>query len=421
MSTLATSPAARSSLFGPLRRNPTMASLDFTTGIAVECPRCHYAHNHRKTTIHLSHRGNFCINPVDCEQCGTSMIKIGSCFLPFPFNSTRARSANRSILSALATSAQVFGAVGSPAINVSQAATGSDSAQAIRRHLMQAMSRFGLPEKFQHFILRLRPRQTSTAGIQNQVPLLHSSDNAGTTSAALLDPVSQHATLTSGQPSVSEFDFAHRLPFSARRRSAPPTGEIHRCDCFGSCHCPLPAFAPTDQLRPYVAGDRNNDATPSSRSTASDPKPPGPNDLNHDLLHLGFGHLDVPRHGSSSNRLSQTNTEFSDGSSVGILEDAPPRSDRSETHQNAQAHGDAVGTSVDDDREELNGHHETDEHRGMNGYHDTNGLEEVNEELETTNEYQPTNQDPDTEERPTIARHNHVNGVEPYTNETSNV
>ncbi|QDS77664.1 hypothetical protein FKW77_003124 [Venturia effusa] len=382
---------------GAVIRNPTITSFDFATGITMDCPKCSRPHHHHKTVLHFSPRGNLRMNTIRCdnEQCGASMLELGSCFLPFPFNIDRAN--GKSIRSGLATSAQVVGGIGSPAVNVPIAATDEDTTRAIRKHLLRTKHRFNISKSFQRFVNRPRSRQTSVAHPQAQ----RSSSDLNvpttpreTTSSRFIpsDEANKSDHLRTPNQSSLAYVFGQPPPLTRRRRSAPPVGYSHRCECFGHCHC----FLFHGNLS-YVPRNLNDVASASDRSIASGPRPPQSHNAEHDLL--GIADLDAPPSMGSNHLLSQKNTELSDGSSAGVMNVPCPRAmeEDSDADTEIRPHGITTGDEANGhpaggnvfpeiDRDvEMNGQIGTLDHVDSISHEDSNHAQETDVVLENTN------------------------------------
>lgn len=371
-----------------------MSSFDFNTVTMGECPnpKCQKNYYQLKTTLHFSFRGNFRMNPIQCKHCGTSMFGVGSCLPPI----------NRSIMSALVTSAQVFSAVGNPTIDVSNPSMGIDDARTIHKSLRWTQNRVGLRDKFSKKNLHTRRRQPPNQDSLTQQSMPSPSSIAVDKQLASLEPAITTPLPISEPPPVIEFDSAAPLSPSTRRHSAPPKGAVHRCDCFGHCHCQASwenGYLGPDPHhdRPYYA-DHQTDTTFSVRSVASTIKPPDTNPGERDLalLYAGVG---------PSNRWSQTSTEVSAESSVGILGAAPPRHPDLNGHPNIHRHlltngrltniishiNRATNTSTHylaHRQQDTRPHHDIDEcrnsssRRHINGHEETDGNHETSSHLE---------------------------------------
>jgi hypothetical protein len=370
----------RASTINSVSSGSSIISIRVSTVAIGHCPKqgCpKVPDRHFNATLHFSRRGEFHTTPIKCDTCGTTIISIGSSSkvpssiqqrpmhsarnIPSSsmYNITRSPMGECTLRAALAPSAQVLGAVGSPAINVPNARKSSDDApgqqslpqdipledrsidardfaassihpsvatpepqsgngnsQKTLGHIIKNCIKW--PLKLRNILIHVRPQKAATGASS-----LHHQQPAGEIPkiSAGKQPVAEHS-IEAREDTVVEIGTMEDV----RRRSAPANtipAEIvdHRCDCTGSCHCSeLGYMRPDhqDQPGPYWAGNCYCAATPSERSLLSNPRRP---ESSHpeDMFHIGRAFdqkekhrsLEVPHTNGCTRRSSSTSEAVS--------------------------------------------------------------------------------------------------------------
>lgn len=355
---------------GALRRASTASSLwSFiapTTGFGI-CPSCHWKHTRLNVTLRFSSRHPLYSNLIICDRCNEIIFAIGT---------KRPLFAQGTLVHALTPSAQVFGAVGHPAIDLSEAGgqrnnvlQGSAAATApknqqgtvkklpgkrsssrpIRKHWKRAIE--NLPDSLKHLLSR--SRNESSTGPEQQEPLQQEAlpqlckDTGVQTPDATTRPVLDRSFPTIEELPVDEMAVLVSLLPARRYSEAPiirqPKAPWHRCDCAAQDHrCDCNSSCPCSKLenQPSIRSDGlgpSDDRPPSSQDTgtvstrSSDPGPQRPTSKHpEDLIGLGggfegransSGQLDVPSSADRNNSLSGS-TDIGDGNSNNSL--TPP-------------------------------------------------------------------------------------------------
>lgn len=307
---------------GSLRRASTASSswsYIASTIACGSCPSCNYKHAGLNITLRFSRTRPLDFNPVACSRCGETILGIGT-KLPSYADQSLAQS-----MVVLASSAQIFGAVGTPTLNLPEMARkisnisqdhrpalangieardfaapvpqpyhatlqkqpGSrPSSRVIRKNMKRAFD--NLPKRIKYLFDRqiIISNPVAAAAEQLQQPLPQYSKVAKVQVPASLKTTPDRLSTTGEEPVVAE----NMVPLSLlpnRRYSEAPImaqrkayarncnfpSEHHRCDCTGNCHCSKLGHRPSirsDGSDPFYVRPQSSQGTGTISSRSED-------------------------------------------------------------------------------------------------------------------------------------------------------